>query len=205
MLKVGLTGGYATGKSFVAAELGRLGCLLIYADQLGHHVLEKNGEAYEPTLKVFGPGILQFDGSIDRKKLAAMVFASPELLTALSSFVHPAVLRLEAQILESWKLQHPNGIAVMEAAILIETGRYTAFDRMILVACDPETQIARGMKRDHLTREEVLARLARQMPLEEKKKYAHYVINTNGAKEDTIRQVDEVFRDLKQLAGSAHA
>lgn len=205
MLKVGLTGGYATGKSFVAAELERLGCLVIYADQLGHQVLEKNGQAYEPTVKAFGPGILQPDGSIDRKKLAAMVFASPELLTALSSFVHPAVLRLEEQTLESWKLQQPNGIAVMEAAILIETGRYTAFDRMILVACDPETQIARGMKRDHLTRDEVLARLARQMPLEEKKKYAHYIINTDGPKENTIRQVDEVFRDLKRLAGSAQA
>jgi dephospho-CoA kinase len=203
MLKVGLTGGYASGKSFVAAEFERRGCLVIYADQFGHRVLEKNGEAYEPTVKAFGPGILQPDGSIDRKKLAATVFGSPELLTALSSFVHPAVLRLEQQTLKAWQAQHSSGIAVMEAAILIETGRYTAFDRLILVACDPETQIARGMKRDHLTREEVLARLARQMPLDEKKKYAHYIINTDGAKEDTVRQVDEVFRNLKQLAESA--
>lgn len=205
MLKVGLTGGYASGKSFVAAELERLGCLVIYADQVGHQVLEKTGEAYEPTVKAFGPGILHPDGSIDRKKLAATVFGSPELLTALSSFVHPAVLRLEQQMLEAWEMQHPDGVAVIEAAILIETGRYTAFDRMILVACDPETQIARGMKRDRLTREEVTARLARQMPLAEKKKYAHYVINTDGPKQNTVQQVDEVFRDLKELATSTHA
>jgi dephospho-CoA kinase len=205
MIKVGLTGGYASGKSFVAVELERRGCLVIYADQFGHQVLEKNGEAYEPTVKAFGPGILQPDGSIDRKKLAATVFSSPELLAALSSFVHPAVLRLERQMLEAWEVQHSDGIAVLEAAILIETGRYTAFDRIILVACDPEMQITRGMKRDHLTREEVLARLARQMPLQEKKRYAHYIINTDGAKENTLRQVDEVFRDLKQLAESAHA
>jgi len=205
MLKVGLTGGYASGKSFVAAELERRGCLVIYADQVGHQVLDKTGEAYESTVKAFGPGILQHDGSIDRKRLAATVFASPELLTALSSFVHPAVLRLEQQMLDAWGVQHPHGVAVIEAAILIETGRYTAFDRIILVACDPETQIARGMKRDHLTREEVVARLARQMPLAEKKKYAHYIINTDGAKQETIQQVDDVFRDLNELAKTTPA
>lgn len=205
MLKVGLTGGYASGKSFVAGELERRGCLLIYADQLGHAVLEKEGEAYAPTAEAFGAGILAADGSIDRKKLAGAVFDSPELLAKLSSFVHPAVMRLEQQMFERWEVEHAGGIAVVEAAILIETGRYTAFDRMILVACDPATQIARGIKRDHLTREEVLARLARQMPLEEKKKYAHYIIDTDGPKETTIRQVDEVFRELKQRAESLHA
>ena len=205
MLKVGLTGGYASGKSFVAAELERRGCLVIYADQVGHQVLEKTGEAYEPTVKAFGPGILEADGSIDRKKLATTVFASPELLNALSSFVHPAVLRLEQQMLDAWEMQHPDGVAVIEAAILIETGRYTAFDRIILVACDPETQIARGMKRDHLTREEVVARLARQMPLAEKKKYANYIINTDDTKQETVQQVDEVFRDLNALAKTAPA
>ncbi len=145
------------------------------------------------------------DGSIDRKKLAATVFGSPELLAKLSSFVHPAVFKLEQQMFDAWEAQHSDGIAVVEAAILIETGRHTAYDRIILAACDPETQIARGMKRDRLTREEVLARLSRQMPLAEKKKYAHYIVDTDGAKEDTIRQVDDVFRDLKQLAEGAQA
>lgn len=200
MLRVGLTGGYASGKSFVAGELERRGCLLIYADQLGHAVLEKGGDAYQPTVEAFGFGILQPDGSIDRKKLGALVFDSPERLAQLSSFVHPAVFRLEHELLEQWEAQHPTGVAVIEAAILIETGRYGAFDRMILVGCSPETQIARGMKRDHITREEALARLARQMPLEEKKKYANYFINTDGAKEATIQQVENVYRELKELA-----
>lgn len=203
MLKVGLTGGYASGKSFVASELERRGCFVIYADQFGHAVLERDGEAYAPTVQAFGPDILQPDGSVDRKKLAATVFNSPELLAKLSSFVHPAVFKLERQMVRAWEAEHPEGIVVIEAAILIETGRYSAYDRLILVACDLETQIARGMKRDHLTREEVLARLSRQMPLAEKKKYANYIINTDAAKEDTVRQVDDVFLDLKQLAEGA--
>ena len=200
MLKVGLTGGYASGKSFVARELERLGCHLIYADELGHAVLLPGGEAYAPTVQAFGAGILSADGTIDRKKLAGTVFGSPELLDKLSGFVHPAVFRLEKQLLDGFEAQDPRGIAVIEAAILIETGRYTAFDRLILTACDETTQIARGIKRDHLTREEVLARLQKQMPLDEKKKYAHYIVNTSGPKEQTIHQVECIYAELKCFA-----
>lgn len=204
MLKVGLTGGYATGKSFVGGALERLGCFLIYADRLGHATLEIEGEAYEPTVKIFGPGILRADGSIDRKLLGARVFGSPELLAQLNSFVHPAVFRLEEQKLAEWRAAHPHGIAVVEAAILIETGRHAVFDRLIVTTCSTETQIARGMKRDHLTEGEVLARLARQMPFPEKQKYADFVIDTNGSKESTLHQVEVMFGELKQLAeGSA--
>jgi dephospho-CoA kinase len=204
MLKVGLTGGYATGKSFVAETLVRLGCKLIYADELGHRVLLPDGEAHAPTVQAFGRDILTADGSIDRKKLGALVFASPELLEKLSSFVHPAVFRLEKQMLEAFAARDPHGIAVIEAAILIETGRYKVFDRLILTACDVNTQIARGIKRDHLTQEQVLARLARQMPLEEKKKYAHYIIDTSGSKEETVRQIETIHSELKQLAEGRH-
>jgi dephospho-CoA kinase len=200
MLKVGLTGGYASGKSFVARRLNELGCHLLYADRLGHAVLEPSGEAYAPTLAAFGPEILTSESLIDRKKLASIVFSSPERLAQLNSFVHPAVFHLEEQTLAEWRRQDPNGIAVIEAAILIETGRYKVFDRMILTACDQETQIARGMERDHLTREEVLARLSRQMPLEQKRAFAHYVVDTGGPKEETARQVEVVFRDLQRLA-----
>lgn len=199
MLKVGLTGGYATGKSFVAAALERLGCFLIYADRLGHAALEIDGEAYAPTLELFGPGILRPDGSVDRKLLGARVFASPELLAQLNSFVHPAVFRLEEQMLSGWEVGNPRGIAVIEAAILIETGRHAVFDRLIVTTCSEETQIVRGAKRDHLTRDEVLSRLARQMPSTLKRKYADYVIDTNGSKESTLQQVDVMFRELKQL------
>lgn len=200
MLKVGLTGGYATGKSFVAEALEHLGCLVIYADRLGHAALQIGGAAYQSTVDAFGREILQPDGSIDRKLLGSRVFDSPGRLAQLNSFVHPAVFRLEEEMLEQWREEHPLGIAVIEAAILIETGRQAFFDRMIVTTCAEETQILRGMKRDHLSREEVLMRLARQMPFAEKAQYAHYVVDTNGAKENTLRQIDFMFRELKELA-----
>ncbi len=200
MLKVGLTGGYASGKSFVAGELQRLGCYVIHADLLGHAVLEPGAPVYRSTVEAFGPDILAPGGDIDRKKLAAIVFENPELLEKLNGFVHPAVIKLEDEMLASFESQAPHGIAVVEAAILIETGRDRMFDRLILAACDQETQIARGMKRDHITREQVLARLARQLPLEEKKRHAHYVVDTSGEKQCTMRQVEAIFDDLRRLA-----
>jgi dephospho-CoA kinase len=200
MLKAGLTGGYATGKSLVARELERLGCHVIYADELGHRVLEPDGEAYAAAVEAFGPEILNPDRTVNRTKLGGIVFTSPELLAKLSSFVHPAVIRLEQRMLEQFEREDPDGIAVVEAAILIETGRDAVFDRLILTSCDEETQIARGMKRDHLTREQVLARLGKQLPIEEKKRHAQYVVDTSGTKEETARQVERVYRELKQYA-----
>lgn len=199
MLTVGLTGGYATGKSFVAHELERLGCSVISADRLGHQVLQPGGEAYEPAVREFGPEILAPDGSIDRKKLGAIVFSSPEALQRLSGFVHPAVIRIEEEMLIRFERQNPRGIAVIEAAILIETGRYRRFDRIILTVCDQETQICRGVVRDGLTREQVLGRIARQMPLEEKRPYAHYLIDTSGPKEATASRIGEVYRELNAI------
>jgi dephospho-CoA kinase len=202
MLKVGLTGGYASGKSFVATEFERLGCFVLRADLIGHAVLEPGEPAYAPTLQAFGPGILAPDRSIDRKKLAGVVFDNPGLLEKLNGFVHPAVIAREDAMLEEFKVHYPRGIAIVEAAILIETGRDRMFDRLILTVCDQETQIARGIKRDHLTREQVLARLSRQLPLEEKKSHAHYVVDTNGEKPQTLRQVQVIFEELERLAGS---
>ena len=203
MLKIGLTGGYASGKSFVAAELERLGCFLIYADKLGHEVLRAAGEAYLPTIDAFGPGILAPDGTIDRRKLGSLVFASPELLARLNGFVHPAVFRREEQMLAQFALANPDGIAVIEAAILIETGHYCAFDRVILTACGAEVQIARAMARDGLSREQVLERLSRQMPLSEKKRYADFVIDTEGPRSETLQQVARIFDELRQLQVTA--
>lgn len=205
MLKVGLTGGYASGKSFVASHLERLGCHLIYADKLGHQVLEPGGDAYHPTVDVFGCGLLAADGRIDRKKLGSIVFGAPDLLKTLNGIIHPAVFRLEERELADWEAQNPFGIAVVEAAILIETGRYTMFDRLIVTACQQETQIARGMKRDGLSREEVLMRIGRQLPVEEKRQHAHYVIDTDGTEEQTAQQVKQVFTELKRLAEAGEA
>ncbi len=203
MLKVGLTGGYASGKSFVAATLQDLGCHLIHADKLGHAVLERYGEAYQPALELFGPEILSPDGAIDRKQLGSIVFASPDLLEKLTAIVHPAVFRLEEKLLAHLAEVDPEGIAVIEAAILIETGRYRAFDRIILTVCSRDAQIARGITRDGLTREQVLARLSQQMPNEEKQRYADYVIDTERSKAATLGKTRKVFFELMQLQGSA--
>jgi dephospho-CoA kinase len=200
MLRVGLTGGYASGKSFVASELEARGCYVIRADLLGHAVLERGGAAYDAVVAAFGPEVLTEDGEIDRKRLASVVFEKPELLERLNRIVHPAVIAMEEEMFARFEEENPRGIGVLEAAILIEAGRDRMFDRMILTACDEETQIARGMKRDRLSREQVLARLARQLPLEEKLLHAHYVVNTNGDKQATARQVQAVFEDLKRLA-----
>jgi dephospho-CoA kinase len=200
MLRVGLTGGYATGKSLVAHELQRLGCHVIYADELGHRVLLPNGEAYAPVVTAFGPAILDEDARIDRKKLAAVVFGDAPRLATLTGIVHPAVFHLEESMMQQIALTDPHGITVIEAAILIEAKRSHFFDKLILTTCDEEVQIARGMNRDHATREQVLARLANQMSVVEKRKYADYVVDTSGTKEETVRQVTEIYAELSRLA-----
>lgn len=202
MLRVGLTGGYATGKTFVAAELSRLGAKLIYADVLGHEVLLPSGKAYAATVRLFGPEILAPDGFIDRKKLGQLAFGHPEFLQQLSDIVHPEVRRLERTLVDEYALANPNAVVITEAAILIETGRYKDFDRLIVTVCSLETQIRRGMKRDNLTREETLERIERQMPAMQKQSYAHYVVNTDGPKNDTIAQVKTVFSELSKIAAN---
>ena len=198
MLKVGLTGGLACGKSFVGEELARLGCLLIHADELGHEVLMPAGEAYDGVVREFGDAILTESGEIDRKALAAQVFGAPERLAKLNSLVHPPVLRREDALIAEYGARRPDGIAVVEAAILIETGSYKRFDRIILVTCREEQQIERAMRREGAQLEDVKARLGRQMPLAEKRKYAHFVIDTSGEKEEALRQTREVYDALRR-------
>lgn len=199
MLLVGLTGGYATGKSFVADELERLGCRLVYADSLGHQALLPSGQAYQPVLDLFGEEILTA-GFIDRKKLGQIVFARPDLLDKLSALIHPAVFHAEQKLIEEYSRLNSRAIVVVEAAILIEAGRHKIFDRLIVTVCSTETQIARAMKRDGLTREQVKTRLAKQMPVEEKSSYADYLVDTDGPKESTLFRVNEVFTELRGLA-----
>lgn len=199
-MRVGLTGGYASGKTFVASELERLGCLVIYADKLGHQVLLPGGEAYTPVVEAFGIDILDGHGLIDRKKLGRLVFSSPEQLAILNKYVHPAVFRMEDRLLKMYAATHPHGIAVVEAAILIETGRYAEFDRLILTACSEELQIARAMARDNAREEQVRARIRLQMPLGEKRAFADYVVETGGSLLETKRQVKEIFDQLRHEA-----
>jgi dephospho-CoA kinase len=199
MLRVGLTGGLASGKSFVGHALADLGCHLIEADELGHQVLLPGAEAYDGVVNEFGVEILDQDGFIDRRKLAVLVFEKPERLAKLNTLVHPPVGVRQARMIAEIAKTDPKGIVVVEAAILVETGSYRRFDRLIVVVCSLEQQIERAMKRKPLTREEVLARLSRQLPLEEKVRVADYVIDTSGTKESTLEQVRVVYSSLRSL------
>jgi len=199
VLRVGLTGGLACGKSFVGEALAELGCHLLQADRLGHEALLPGGEAYAAVVREFGSGVLGEAGEIDRRALAAEVFGKPDRLALLNSFVHPAVMRREEAWLARVAAEDPLGIAVVEAAILIETGSYKRFEKLIVVACEEEQQVQRSIKRDGLTREEVLARLRRQMPLGEKRKFADFVIDTSGTKDETVRQTRAVYEALRRI------
>lgn len=200
MLRVGLTGGLGSGKSFVGRALAGLGCLLIQADDLGHAVIEPGAEAYDGVVAEFGREILNPDRTIDRRRLGAEVFGHPERLERLNALVHPPVRARTQKLIEAFAAREPNGIAVSEAAILIETGSYRNYARLIVAVCREEQQIERAMARDHLTREEVLDRMRRQMPLEEKVKYADYVVDTSGTKERTLEQTRAVYQSLRSLS-----
>jgi dephospho-CoA kinase len=199
MLRVGLTGGLASGKSFVGEQLAALGCFVIQADRLGHDVLLPDGEAYGPAVAEFGTDILNPDRTIDRRKLAAIVFSDPERLARLNGMVHPPVQQRMVTLLESFGAREPNGIVVVEAAILIETGTYKNYHRLIVAVCTEEEQLERAMRRDGISREEALSRLRRQLPLSEKVKYADYVIDTSGSKQRTIEQTQALYESLRRI------
>jgi dephospho-CoA kinase len=203
MLRVGLTGGLASGKSLVGRALADLGCYVIEADVLGRQVLEQGGETYDAVIAAFGKEILDPDGKINRRRLAAIVFAdnadAQQQLAKLNALVHPPVKLRERDLADEFTRDHPDGIVVTEAAILVETGSYKDYDRLIVAVCRPEQQIERSMERDGVSREEVLRRLRRQMPLEEKVKYADFIIDTSGSKEATLQQVRTVYEALRRV------
>jgi dephospho-CoA kinase len=199
MLKVGLTGGLASGKSFVGEALAGYGCLLIQADELGHAVLAPGGEAYEAVVREFGREILTGDGAIDRRALAARAFGDAGRLARLNALVHPAVIQREDESIAAFGAAHPDGIAVVEAAILIETGSYARFDKLILVTCAEQQQVERALRREGALESDIRARISRQMPLDGKRKYADFVIDTSGEKEDTLRQTRAVYDVLRRI------
>lgn len=199
MVKVGLTGGLASGKSFVGHALADLGCYLIEADKLGHQVMLPGAEAYDAIVREFGPGILDAEHRINRRKLSGIVWQNPERLDKLSGLVHPPVRQREEIRMAEIARADPRAIVVVEAAILVETGRYKSFDRLIVVTCAPEHQMERALERGAYNKEEILARLSRQLPLEEKLRVADYVIDTSGSKEATLEQVRTVYGKLRSL------
>jgi len=192
LLKVGLTGGLACGKSFVAGALRKLGCHVIEADDVGHEVMAPGGEAHDAVLAAFG--------TVDRTRLAELVFSHPDQLERLNAIVHPAVRDRAARQFEEFGVRDPHGVVVYVAAILIESGAYREVDKIIVVSCAREQQIERAMHRPGATEAGVLARLERQMPVEKKREFADYIIDTSGDKEDTLRQTEIVYEDLRRLA-----
>jgi dephospho-CoA kinase len=198
MLSVGLTGGIATGKSHVAELLRELGCEVMDADLIAHQAIEPGQPAYREIVNEFGRGVVDENGTIDRARLGAVVFADPSRLKRLNAIVHPRVIEAQERWLAGLAARSPGAIAVVDAALLIEAGAHRRFNKLVVVFCRPELQLERLMTRNRLTREEAMARIAAQMPMAEKLKYADYTINTSGRFVDTRQQVERLYTELRR-------
>ena len=202
MLKVGLTGSISVGKSFVVSVFRDLGCTTFDADKIAHTVMEPGREAFDDIVREFGRVVLGADGSIDRAKLGAIVFADSERRSLLNEIVHPRVIVEQNRLLAEAERADPHGIAIVDAALMIESGGYKRFDKLIVVFCSRETQIERLMKRNNIAREEAELRVAAQMSSEEKRRYADYEIDTSGTQEETRARVGEVYELLLEVRKS---
>ena len=203
MLKVGLTGSIAVGKSYVLGVLAELGCSVLDADRTAREVVEPGTPGLARIAEEFGVDVLAPDGALDRKRLGAIVFADDEKRKLLNSIVHPLVFAEQDRWLSEQERIDPDGIAVIDAALMIESGGYKRFDQLIVVWCDADVQLRRLMARDHISESEAEKRISAQMPQSEKKKFADHLINTTFGFEDTLRQTEEVFRKLKGGVGAS--
>jgi len=197
MLKVALTGGIATGKSYVLAQFRRRGVPCLDADELVHGVEAAGTEATAAIAARFGAEVLADDGSVNRAKLGPIVFADPAARRELEAIVHPAVYRAVAAGVRAFELTGTHAFAIVDVPLLYETGADENFDRVIVTACPPEMQIARLIERG-LSEDAARQRLAAQWPTEKKIERADFVITTDGAFEDTNRQVEDIVRSLAQ-------
>jgi dephospho-CoA kinase len=195
-LLVGLTGGIATGKSTVSEMLRRLGCEIIDADRLARDVVEPEQPAWKQIVAEFGPGVVTADGSLDRKKLGAIVFADPERRRRLEAITHPAIRARLLARLDELAARGFAGVVVFDAAVMIESGNYKNMDRLVVVVTDDATQAARLQERDGTDEVEGRRKIASQMPLAEKAKLADYVVDNSGDRETTAAEVRRVFAAL---------
>lgn len=197
MLRVGLTGGLASGKSTVAAFFRELGAFHVDADRIAHALMAPGAPAFDAVVTRFGRGIVAEDGTIDRKTLAAIVFADPAALAALNGIVHPLVREeIARRIRDHAAGPRPAPVALVDAALLVESGIHGDLDDLILVACRPETQIARAIARGGMTEAEARARIEAQAPLEAKRAAAGYVVDTETSLEETERQTRAVWEAI---------
>lgn len=200
MLHVGLTGGLACGKSHAAQVFSELGASVIDADHVAHEVILPGTAAYREIVEHFGSSVLNPDDTINRKRLGDIVFSDPAALQKLNAIVHPRVFAEQERLLAECAQRNPHGLVIFDAPLLIETGAHKRVHKLVVVFCDPALQLARLMARDHLTREEALARIRAQLPVEEKLCLSDYRIDTSGTFKETHTQVEQIYKDLVRIA-----
>lgn len=205
MLRIGLTGSIAVGKSFVAHVLEELGCNVLDADRAAREVVGAGTRGLRAVVEEFGARVLNDDGTLNRARLGEIVFADEKKRLRLNSILHPLIIEAQDEALRRWEAEDPRGIAVVDAALMIESGGYKRFDKLIVVHSDAETQLQRLMARNNLTREEAERRISAQMPQSEKMRYADFLIDTTNGFEDTRRQTVEVYQQLRAVELAAEA
>jgi dephospho-CoA kinase len=201
MLRVGLSGGIASGKTTVAAMFRARGARILEADRIAHELMTPWQPAYDEIVRAFGKEILNTDGSIDRKRLAAIVFADAARREQLNRIVHPRVIAEQEKELARIAREAPGTVAMVEAALLVEAGYHRQLDKLVVTWCRPEQQLER-LQAKGLSRAEAEARIAAQLPVEEKRRLADYVIDCSGSLAETEKQVERVWEALRQLAAS---
>jgi dephospho-CoA kinase len=205
MLRVGLTGSIAVGKSFVSGLLAETGCRVVDADEVARRVVEPGAEGLRKIVEAFGESVLRPDGTLDRARLGEVVFADGAKRELLNSTLHPLIIAEQDELLRRWELEDPRGVGVVDAALLIESGGYRRFDRVVVVHCRPDVQLERLMRRNGLARDEAERRIAAQMPQAEKLRHADFSIDTTGGFEETRVQTAQVYAALRRLADEGAA
>ena len=200
MLRVGLTGSIGVGKSYVGSVFVELGCYLLDADETAREVVSPGTIGLSEIVAEFGIDVLNPDATLNRKQLGAIVFGDRQKRLKLNAILHPRIIERQDQILNQRELIDPNGIAIVDAALMIESGGYKRFDKLIVVHCRPEVQLQRLMLRSGLSRDEAQQRIDSQMPQEEKQKYADYLIDSSDGFEVTHQRTVEVYNQLVQLS-----
>lgn len=200
MIVAGLTGGLASGKSTVARLFQDCGAVLLDADVLARHVVEPGKPAWREIAREYGPGVLRSDRTLDRPALARIVFRNPAKLRTLNAIVHPRVAREQARLTREIAHKIPHAVIIYDAALLIEAGAHKRMDRIIVVAADQATQIARLRSRDGLSRSEALRRIRSQMPLAQKRRCADYVLDGTRPISELRAAVRAIYADLQRQA-----
>jgi dephospho-CoA kinase len=199
MLRVGLTGSIAVGKSYVASAFGELGCHILDADQTAREAVSPGSAGLETVVKEFGVEVLNPDGTLNRQRLGTIIFGDEEKRQKLNHILHPFIIARQDEIMREWERDDPNGIGIIDAALMIESGGYRRFDKLIVVHCRPEVQLERLMLRNGLSRDEAQARIDAQMPQAEKQRYADFLIDTSDGFEPTRNRTIEVYNSLRKL------